>query len=93
MCIAGDWEPYRRWAEVEKLKNEITALESGLRAAQKRAREAREALVRSEHECRRMQAEITSLTIGKQVISPHTIIVAFCSTQRTANYPVCPTAQ
>jgi hypothetical protein len=52
---------------VEKLKNEITALESGLRAAQKRSREARDALLRGEEEHNRLQAEITSLTLSKQV--------------------------
>ena len=52
---------------MEKLKNEITALESGLRAAQKRSRETRDALLRGEEEHNRLQAEITSLTLSKQV--------------------------
>ena len=52
---------------MEKLKNEISALESGLRAAQKRSREARDALLRGEEEHNRLQAEITSLTLSKQV--------------------------
>ena len=59
----------QRWAEVEKLKNEITALESGLRAAQKNSRDARDALLRSEEEHKRLQSEITSLTLSKQVPS------------------------